>query len=44
LDAVHEAEPEERFAVQRLVAPAAKATVPPGVPVEPEVESTTLAE
>jgi hypothetical protein len=44
LDAVHEAEPEERFAVQRLVAPAAKVTVPVGVPVEPEVESATVTE
>jgi hypothetical protein len=42
--ALHEPAPEERVTVQSAAPPAVRATVPVGVPVEPEVESPTVTE
>jgi hypothetical protein len=44
LSALHDPEPEDSVAVQSAVEPIAKATVPVGVPADPEVESATVAE
>jgi hypothetical protein len=42
--AVQEPDPEERFAVHKVVPPMANVTLPVGVPAEPELASAALAQ